>query len=85
MKVYPDHINDPEFGNALVESFLEISKKTCKDAASSQHCESSQELQEDFYSRKNTSGFEIICYSPSNFPDARPGFSHTHFCLILDD
>lgn len=71
VKLYPYHINDPEFANALVDSFLEISKKICEDV-SPHHCEPSQDLQEDSVSKNNSPGYEIICYRPSNFPDARP-------------
>ncbi|KAK9284124.1 hypothetical protein L1049_023291 [Liquidambar formosana] len=70
VKVYPYHINDPEFANALVDSFLEISMKNSKDA-SPQHSEPNQDLHVDF-SKNKSSGYEIISYSPSDFPDARP-------------
>lgn len=32
VKVYPCHINDPEFANALVDAFLEISPSHLKDS-----------------------------------------------------
>lgn len=69
--MYPYHINDPEFANALVDSFLDISMKNSKDA-SPQHSEPNQDLHVDF-SKNKSSGYEIISYSPSDFPDARPG------------
>lgn len=71
VNVYPYHINDPEFVNTLVDSFLEVSIKNSKDA-SPQYCEATQDLHENFASEQKSSGYEIISYSPSDFPDARP-------------
>ncbi|KAJ0039537.1 hypothetical protein Pint_28343 [Pistacia integerrima] len=74
VKVYPYHINDPEFAEALVDAFLEISGKNPMDSNSLQNilCEPSQGLHENSVSNINISSHGMISYSPSNFPDARP-------------
>ncbi|CAN0861640.1 ToMV susceptible protein tm-1(GCR26) [Linum grandiflorum] len=71
VKVFPYNINDPEFANALVDSFLEITlehpmKPTPSEAPK---CEPSQDQ-----SKRNveSSRSSTIPYSPSNYPDARP-------------
>lgn len=71
--MYPYHINDPEFANTLVESFLEIRKMHAKDAVPHKIIAPSQDLHEDSISKPSLLGNETICYSPSDFPDARPG------------
>ena len=73
--MYPCHINDSEFANALVDSFLEISAKNSKDSSFLQIAspEANQEFQENTVSKMNSSSFGAILYSPSDFPDARPG------------
>ncbi len=85
MKLYPCHINDPEFANALVDSFLEISIKNSKDSSFLQIAkpEANQEFHEDTVSKMNSSSFGAILYSPSDFPDARPGCSlNTRICML---
>ncbi|XP_075655475.1 toMV susceptible protein tm-1(GCR26) isoform X2 [Castanea sativa] len=74
VKLYPCHINDSEFANALVDSFLEISAKNSKDSSFLQIAspEANQEFQENTVSKMNSSSFGAILYSPSDFPDARP-------------
>nr|POE96562.1 upf0261 protein [Quercus suber] len=74
VKLYPCHINDSEFANALVDSFLEISAKNSKDSSFLQIAspEANQEFQENTVSKMNSSSFGAIPYSPSDFPDARP-------------
>lgn len=72
VKVYPHNINDSEFADALVDSFLEISGKNLM-AFSSAH-RVSCERHEDSVSNIYSSSHGTICYSPSNFPDARPGY-----------
>lgn len=74
VKLYPCHINDPEFANALVDSFLEISTKNSKDSSFLQIAkpEANQEFHEDTVSKMNSSSLGAILYSPSDFPDARP-------------
>ncbi|XP_043709710.1 toMV susceptible protein tm-1(GCR26) [Telopea speciosissima] len=74
VKRYPYHINDPEFANALVDLFLAISVKNSKDAGLQQDTvlEDCRHLHEEHISKGNLSGCGIICYSPTDFPDARP-------------
>ncbi|KAF3945127.1 hypothetical protein ACB098_02G136000 [Castanea mollissima] len=74
VKLYPCHINDSEFANALVDSFLEISAKNSKDSSFLQIAspEANQEFQENTVFKMNSSSFGAILYSPSDFPDARP-------------
>lgn len=71
IKVYPHNINDTEFADALVDTFLEISGKNLMDFSSAHHV--SCERHEDSVSNIYTSSHGTICYSPSNFPDASPG------------
>ncbi|KAF3441005.1 hypothetical protein FNV43_RR19291 [Rhamnella rubrinervis] len=63
VKLYPHHINDPDFANALVDSFLEISTK--KSMASRPLQDIVPESRQDVY---NGSIFQSL----SDFPDARP-------------
>jgi hypothetical protein len=81
--VYPYHINDPEFADALVDTFLEISlgKPKCSTHLQNPVSEPNLELQD--VSNLNSSSCETICYSPSNYPDARPGYSQKHFSIII--
>ncbi|KAK6237431.1 hypothetical protein QUC31_002900 [Theobroma cacao] len=74
VKMYPYHINDPEFVDALVDSFIEICSKSPTDSSLPQvaSCESSQDLQKDHDYNMNSLSSGTITYSPSNFPDARP-------------
>ncbi|OMO84479.1 hypothetical protein COLO4_22029 [Corchorus olitorius] len=55
VKVYPHHINDPEFADALVDSFLKISSKDPTHSSLHQVAsgQSSQEIQKDQYQRKS--------------------------------
>ena len=72
--MYPYHINDPEFSNALVDSFLEIRKMHSKDADPHKiTAPPSQDLHEDSISKPSLLGNETVFYNPSDFPDARPG------------
>ncbi|XP_022741802.1 uncharacterized protein LOC111293274 [Durio zibethinus] len=74
VKMYPYHINDPEFADALVDSFLEICLKNPTDCSLPQvaSSESSQDLQKGHDYNVNSSNSGTLTYSPSNFPDARP-------------
>ena len=74
VEVYPYHINDPEFAKTLVDSFMEIRKRHSEDAFVP-----NQDLHEDSISKPNLLGNETTCYSPSDFPVARPGFDHLPF------
>ncbi|KDP44571.1 hypothetical protein JCGZ_22153 [Jatropha curcas] len=76
VKVYPFHVNDSEFADALVNSFLEIiSENTMYSSPpqSGSH-EPSHDLQN--VSNVKSSRCETICYSPINYPDARPETLH---------
>ncbi|XP_012491633.1 toMV susceptible protein tm-1(GCR26) isoform X2 [Gossypium raimondii] len=74
VKMYPYHINDPEFAKALVDSFMEICSKNPTDSSLPQvaSCESSQDLQKGHDHNVSSSSSGTLTYSPSNFPDARP-------------
>lgn len=70
--MYPYHVNDPEFADALVDSFLEISLKNPTDSSPS-HVAVDEPSQDHSISTVKPSSSGTICYSPSNCPDARPG------------
>uniref|UniRef100_A0A5B6YLX7 TIM-barrel signal transduction protein n=1 Tax=Davidia involucrata TaxID=16924 RepID=A0A5B6YLX7_DAVIN len=72
VKVYPYHINDPEFANELVNSFLEICKNSKGASDQQDFCKPNQDLQEDSVSKMYSSGYGTISNSPSDFPDAKP-------------
>ncbi|XVF62095.1 hypothetical protein PTKIN_Ptkin08bG0189900 [Pterospermum kingtungense] len=74
VKMYPCHINDPEFANALVDSFMEICSKNPTDSSLPQVAsrESGQDLQKNCDYSVNSSSSGILTYSSSDFPDARP-------------
>ncbi|CAI9110823.1 OLC1v1010912C1 [Oldenlandia corymbosa var. corymbosa] len=63
VKVFPYHINDEEFANALVDSFLEICENSKDDRHGGASYESIRDIQDDVPS---------ISYSLSNFPNAKP-------------
>ncbi|PON71459.1 TIM-barrel signal transduction protein [Parasponia andersonii] len=73
VKVCPHHINDPDFVNALVDSFLEISLENSKDSSSPQDSipESKQDVHKNYVSNANLTSYDTIARSPSDFPDAR--------------
>lgn len=79
MKVYPFHINDPEFAELLVDSFLEISASKKKDPSIQTIV--SDEHKHDFHdvsqSKIDVPHHQTIDYSLSDFPDAKPGI----FCI----
>lgn len=68
--MHPCHINDQEFANALVDSFLEISLRN--PVSSTSHQIKVHEPSQGIHNMESLS-CSTICYSPSNFPDARPG------------
>ncbi|KAJ6732854.1 UPF0261 DOMAIN PROTEIN [Salix koriyanagi] len=72
VKVYPFHINDPEFADALVDTFLEISLGNPKDSTHIQNPVSEPNLELQDVSNLNSSSHETIYYSLINYPDARP-------------
>ena len=72
VKVYPYHINDPEFAEELVNSFLEITPKDTDSCGPKLVlAETSQDLRKDFISKFNLSANGNITYSLSDFPEAR--------------
>ncbi|XP_023518144.1 uncharacterized protein LOC111781690 [Cucurbita pepo subsp. pepo] len=73
VNVYPYHINDPEFAEVLVNSFLEItSKNTDSCGPKMVLAETSQDLKKTSFSESNLSAGRNIGYSPSDFPEKRP-------------
>ncbi|CAN8251330.1 unnamed protein product [Cochlearia groenlandica] len=74
VNIYPHHINDPEFAEALVASFLEICPKTCSQMKPSETAltKSSTEKPDDAHMSKMSLGTERILYSPKDFPNAKP-------------
>ncbi|KNA10077.1 hypothetical protein SOVF_147710 isoform B [Spinacia oleracea] len=72
VKKYPYHINDPEFANALVDAFLEISSKSAPDSSREKLSadEHNQDVCEDVKTEANSSSLPCIHYSLSEFPDA---------------
>lgn len=74
VKVYPHHINDLEFANALVDAFLEVNEKkgsTHPQVAIPEFVEHFPEV-----SVSSKSSFGTIVYAPNEFPEAKPG---SHF------
>lgn len=72
----PYHINDPEFANSIVDSFLEISKKDLKDNTPQvAKSGSDHDIAENHVICTVSSSIWSSVYSPSDFPDARPGQS----------
>ncbi|RWR82438.1 UPF0261 protein [Cinnamomum micranthum f. kanehirae] len=74
VKVLPYHINDPEFADALVDSFLEMQNKILKISCLQQSAfhEQKQDHIEDTVPVGCFSGSSGIWYNPSDFPDAQP-------------
>lgn len=74
--MYPFHINDREFAEVLVNSFLEITSIDTKDSCGLKIvlAEPSQNLRKNSISESNLSADRNIMYSPSDFPEARPGY-----------
>ncbi|KAL0349534.1 UNVERIFIED_CONTAM: ToMV susceptible protein tm-1(GCR26) [Sesamum radiatum] len=72
VKVFPHHINDLEFANALVDSFLEICTNLI-GVGSQATCGSTEGTQDKISAPKISSESVIsVSYSLSNFPDANP-------------
>ncbi|KAF7828894.1 hypothetical protein G2W53_020058 [Senna tora] len=72
VKVYPYHINDPEFAKALVDTFLEINEINTNNSTHPQIAvpETGRHSHEDFASTASSIG--AILYTPTDYPDARP-------------
>lgn len=72
--MYPHHINDPEFANALVDSFLEISMKSPLQSTPLQVASPKpSQVHESSVAKMNFSSCETTPHSLSDFPDAKPG------------
>lgn len=73
VKVLPYHINDKEFANALVDSFLEICTNSKHVGEHDEAVyESIKDIQEDSSVSELRPTSETISYSLSNFPNANP-------------
>lgn len=72
MNIYSQHINDPEFAEALVASFLEICPKTYAQIKPSETASTKRSTEE--HDDEHVSRPERIPYSPKDFPNAKPGF-----------
>lgn len=73
VKILPYHINDPEFANELVDSFLKI----CNSIKGHKHHQAVSKPDEDLKIDNSGSGVKpqdggIISYSLSDFPNAEP-------------
>lgn len=76
IKVLPYHINDPEFANSVVDSFLEISKKDLKDITPQvAKSGSDHDIIGSSVTCTVSSNIWSSFYSPTDYPDARPGWS----------
>ncbi|CAN1814046.1 ToMV susceptible protein tm-1(GCR26) [Linum perenne] len=71
VKVFPYNINDPEFANALVDSFLEIASEhpLKPNPSEAPKCVPSQDQRKR---NLESSKSATVPYSPNNYPDARP-------------
>lgn len=69
--MYPCHVNDSEFANALVDAFLEICRDKTNDTSSLQVAIS--DPNQDHLSIMSSSLLGAIPYGANYFPDARPG------------
>lgn len=81
--MHPYHINDPEFANALTESFLEIYSKNTAESSVSQVAPLSRQESKGHVSCMDTLTRGSVQYSPSNFPDAKPGCYKLYHVLIF--
>ncbi|KAK1302512.1 hypothetical protein QJS10_CPB12g00050 [Acorus calamus] len=75
VRTYPYHINDPEFAEALVDSFLKMNVKVPEDADTQQNAFPKPDLgdlKEGLVSSGNLLNSRSIWYSPNDFPNARP-------------
>ncbi|KAJ8465422.1 hypothetical protein OPV22_027974 [Ensete ventricosum] len=69
--IFPNHINDPEFAEVLVDSFLEIFKFS-RSGTPPQRTPESQSLVNDILIKRNYSDGKAIWWAPIDFPDAKP-------------
>lgn len=75
--MYPYHINDVEFANAIVDSFLEINNKNGKEF--SPQTSVAEDSNVGAVPTMGYSSLKATIYSPSDFPDAHPGDNLNHF------
>lgn len=68
VKLFPYHINDPEFANALVDAFLSMDVQASSSAQPKQDLNIGKSC-----SRQKISDSSIIWRTPVDFPDAKPG------------
>ncbi|WOL03860.1 hypothetical protein Cni_G12580 [Canna indica] len=73
VRVYPNHINDPEFADALVDSFLEIAEfsKSTSPRQSVKITES-QSFKKEAFSFKGKYSDDRVIWQTPEFPDAKP-------------
>ncbi|XP_052197522.1 toMV susceptible protein tm-1(GCR26) [Diospyros lotus] len=72
VKVVPYHINDPEFINEVVSSFLEICSDSSGTIDQQTSVKPNLDLEKGSASEMSMSGHGTISYSLSNFPNAKP-------------
>ncbi|XP_072998779.1 toMV susceptible protein tm-1(GCR26) isoform X1 [Typha latifolia] len=75
VKVFPYHINDPEFADALVNSFLKMNVNISKSTVTRQSAVIARKPTlnvEDTVTGRNISDDRAIWRTPVEFPDARP-------------
>ena len=71
----PYHINDPEFVNEVVSSFLEICSDSSGTIDQQTSVKPNLDLKKGSASAMSASGHGTISYSLSNFPNAKPGYN----------
>lgn len=79
----PYHINDLEFANALVDSFLEICKTSEAPSGHQAIGEPKKDVQIDNCASTMT-GFGTVSYSLNDFPEAKLGYNILLFFCIDD-
>ncbi|CAO2830498.1 unnamed protein product [Amaranthus hypochondriacus] len=72
VKIYPHHINDPEFAAALVDAFLEVSSEiapapSIEKVSTGEH---NKYLREDWKRDVDSSSYPSVQYSLTELPDA---------------
>ena len=84
MKIIPYHINDPNFADALVDSFLEM------NISRTAHPRESPALEQNYCLNIDASNSEgkdsedrTIWRAPVDFPDAKPGFKFIEYAILL--
>ncbi|XP_010909381.1 toMV susceptible protein tm-1(GCR26) [Elaeis guineensis] len=70
VKIFPHHINDPEFADALVNLFLEMYTNFSRKTIPRQNA--SFEERQSINKERSTSDDQAIWRTPIDFPDAKP-------------